>query len=176
MRGRCTLPLTLTLMGPLNLMGTKFQDLKVLETPSPPPCAFTPRPRWMSKESLSIIDERTVRHQQPEHNWNMSHTLMRGVWRLLIEEYWQCLEVYKKKIGVYLGTKQGAFPYIQGSYTIVDRWYYHALMRQPNPSQSDMENVSRHYAALYQWEEPSPLGMQVPSHVISFQIDEGFPT
>ena len=57
-----------------------------------------------------------------------------------------------KEIDACLETKQGTYPYLQGAYIILKRWYHNSLVRQPNPSQAYMEKVSKYYAALYQWE------------------------
>ena len=49
--------LTPPLLGPLNLVNTKLQDLKVLETLYPP-YNHAPRTQWMSEEYLWLIDKR----------------------------------------------------------------------------------------------------------------------
>ena len=55
LRGRRAFPLKLPPTGPLNLVDTKFQELKAIKVP-PSPCAHVPRPQWMSEESLRLID------------------------------------------------------------------------------------------------------------------------
>ena len=54
LRGRRAFPLKLPPTGPLNLVDTKFQELKAIKVP-PSPCAHVPRPQWMSEESLRLI-------------------------------------------------------------------------------------------------------------------------
>ena len=51
------------------------------------------------------------------------------------------------------------------------RWYWHASVRQPNTSQTDLENILGDYAALYKWDDPSILDRHVPTPVIQFKID-----
>ena len=80
------------------------------------------------------------------------------------------MEVATEDIGACMETTQGASQDIQGNYNILNRWYRELLSRQPNPSRSDLENVSKDYATQYQREEPSPLGRPVPKHVNQFQI------
>ena len=77
-------------------------------------------------------------------------------------------------IGAFLYTTQGISPYLQGAYTILNRWYCHTSARQPNPLRADLEKVSRYYAAPYQREDLSPPGRPVPTHVTPFQIDDRF--
>ena len=44
------------------------------------------------------------------------------------------------------------------------------MVRNLNPSQADVKKVYREYNAIYQWEDPSHLGIPVPTHVAPFQI------
>ena len=90
-----------------------------------------------------------------------------------IDESQRRAEVATEEIGACLETTEVNSPYIQGAYTILKRWYHHALARQLNPSQADLEKVSWDYSALYQWEDPSPPGRPVPTHVSPFKIDNG---
>ena len=66
--------LTPPLLGPLNLVNTKLQDQKVLETP-PPPYNHATRTQWVSEESLWIIDKRAALCHQLEHKQNVARTL-----------------------------------------------------------------------------------------------------
>ena len=78
LRARHALPMTLPPTGPLNLMYTKFQDMKALETP-PPPCNGATRPQCMYEESLWMIDKRVFLRRQPDHNRNLACTLTRDI-------------------------------------------------------------------------------------------------
>ena len=53
------------------------------------------------------------------------------------------------------------------------RWYHHALVRQPNPSQVELEKVYRYYTELHHWEETSPSGIPVATDINPFKIDNG---
>ena len=79
-------------------------------------------------------------------------------------------------IGACIDIPQETFLFFQGDYTILNRWYQHALARKPNPLWADIEKVYRDYAALYQQEEPSPPGRPVTIHIAPFQIEDGVPT
>ena len=46
--GSCSFPFNIPPIGPLKLLKTKLQDLKVLETLHPP-LYRAPKPQWMSK-------------------------------------------------------------------------------------------------------------------------------
>ena len=76
----------------------------------------------------------------------------------------------------FLETTRGTSPDIQGAYTILKRCYHHSSARQQNPPWSDLEKVSRDYAAIYYQEDPSPLGKPFLTHIDPFQINDGFPT
>ena len=82
-------------------------------------------------------------------------------------EYQHPAEVVAKEICACLDMTQGTSPDIHGLYTILKRSYHHALVRQPNPSQADIEKVSKEDAAPYQGEDPSPPGRSVPSREAS---------
>ena len=53
------------------------------------------------------------------------------------------------------------------------RWYLHELVRQHNPTRVDLEKVYRYYIELHHWEETSPPGIPVATHIAPFQIDNG---
>ena len=123
-----------------------------------------------------MIDKRADLCCLMDHNLNMACALTRVVWSSLTVYYRRRAEVAAEEIGACLDTTQVTSTYPQGSYTITNRWYRHTLMRQPNPSREDLDKVYRGYAALYQWEDPSPPGRSVPTHINPFQIYDVVPT
>ena len=88
----------------------------------------------MSEESLRLIDKRAALRRQMEHSLRVAHTLMRTIQRLLTADSKRRAEVDAEDIGACMGTTQGTSPDLQGDYTILNRWYQHTLVRQPNPS------------------------------------------
>ena len=71
---------------------------------------------------------------------------------------------------------QGTPPDLQGEYSVLKQWYQHMTGSQPHPSHNDLEKVSGYYAYLYQWEDPSPPGRPVTTHISQFYIDDNTPS
>ena len=92
---------------------------------APPPCDCTPRTQWMSEDYLQLIDKCAALCLQPDHKRNVACTLTKDVWRLLTMEYQPQVDAVAEDIEACLKTKQGTYLYLQGYYTILNRWYCH---------------------------------------------------
>ena len=55
-------------------------------------------------------------------------------------------------------------------------WYHHASVRATNPLWAYMKTFVGGYATLYQWEDPTPPGRPVPTHVKPFMVNGDVPS
>ena len=78
---------------------------------------------------------------------NVARNLNKAVRRSLLVESMCQTEKAAKEIEVCLEPATGS-PELRGAYTVLKRWYRHTFARARNPSQADMVNVTRDYAAL----------------------------
>ena len=130
-----------------SLADAMFQALKEMERPKPP-LTRAPMPQWMSYKSLSMIDARSDHHRQPDYNHNVAWTLTKEVRNSFAVDTWLMAEVVAAEIGACLETPQGIPSDIQGAYSILNWWYWHASGRQPHPTCTYLEKISEYYAAM----------------------------
>ena len=97
-------------MLPLNLVDTKFQALKLMETP---PFMI---PQWMSETFLWIIYMHAAHSHWLDHNQNMSRTLTRSVHRSLGVYAHRISKAAATEIGACLDLPQGNTSDLQGAY------------------------------------------------------------
>ena len=95
--------------------------------------------------------------------------------KYIIVDYHRGVELETEDIVSYMEIPQDTPPYLQDAYTILKRWYRHALAQQPHPSREYLKKVSGDYAIIYQ-EYPSHMGRTVHTHIGTFQIEYGVPT
>ena len=62
-----------------------------------------------------------------------------------------------------------------GAYAILKCWYQHAPVREPNPSQTDIEKVKGDLQTLYQREEPHPPGLPLATHIDPAKVNNEIP-
>ena len=87
----------------------------------------------------------------------MVRTLTKSVRSFLLVESRRQAEKATEGVGACLEPATGN-PELRGAHVVLKRWYRHASVRAPNPSQADMDKVTEGYAALYcQEEHPSPV-------------------
>ena len=98
-----------------------------------------------------MIDERAFLRRNTQHNWNVALTLTKSVRRSLPVDSRKLAERVTKEIGDFLDPALGTHQYLQGAYTIIKRWYFHASTRVPKPSRAYMSKVTGDYVALYWW-------------------------
>ena len=48
------------------------------------------------------------------------------------------------------------------AYSVIKLWYLHVSASAPNPSQADMDKVTKDYYTLYHQENPDPLANRWP--------------
>ena len=95
-----------------------------------------------------MVDERVDLCRNPQHNSNMTSTLIKSVQRfLLVDSMWQA-EESALEIGASLELVAGS-PSLRVAYTVLKSCYLQASMRKPNPSWLYMDKYTGDYAALY---------------------------
>ena len=86
----------------------------------------TPRPLWMSAESIRMIDTRASHRRRPDHNFNVERTLAKEVWWYLLLDTRRRTDVTAEDIGVCLELEAGTQEDLYEAYTILKRWYKHS--------------------------------------------------
>ena len=105
----------------------------------------------------------------------MARGITRSVLRSLMEDSRRRAEEAATEIGVCLESSTGGTDPC-GSYTILKRWYWHASVRAPNPSRTDMDNFRGDFQNLYHREEPQPPGLPLATHVYPTQFNDKIPS
>ena len=61
-------------------------------------------------------------------------------------------------------------------YVILKLWYYHAYVREPNPTQTDMEKVQGDFQNLYQREKPHTSGLNLVTYFEPAKVNDKIPS
>ena len=109
----------------------------------------------MSETSIRLIDKRAYLHCNYHHNRNVARTLTKAVQRSLLVDSRRRAESSTEEIEACLEPTLGN-PDLQGTYTVIKRWYCQASANASNSSQEDMAKVKGYYAALYRKDNPTP--------------------
>ena len=64
---------------------------------------------------------------------------------------------------------------LHGDYEVLKIYYQHASARASNPSWDDIDNITKGYDILYQWEDPDPHSWQLVTHIDPFYNNNNVP-
>ena len=129
----------------------------------------------MSPKSTRLIDKHESLRHNPHHNRNVLRGLIKAVQRSLMVDSWGQAEEAAKSIRACMEPSAGETD-SHGAYAILKHWYWHASVRAPNPSRTNMEKFRGDFQTLYQSEEPHPPGIPLATHMDLVQLNDATPS
>ena len=122
-----------------------------------------------------MIDKREPLRRNPHHNRNVARGLKKSVRLSFMVDSQRRAKENSKDIRECLETSAGETD-SHGAYAILKHWYWHASVRAPNPSRTNMEKFRGDFQTLYQSEEPHPPGIPLATHMDPVQLNDETPS